>query len=207
MTEEQIVDAALKVIRAEGLDALSMRRLSRELGRSAMAAYWYVSDKRELLDLVAGKLLSRVQVPPPESSSWDERLRRVIEDIDEQLHHYPGIASIILERMTSADRRLLNGIMEILVSAGFQAPQVFLSYALIHTYLFGRYQVVGLSAEVDQPDLEDTIAGLLPHLGELHGRDYFDYGVQTIIDGLRAQLDRQNAAAKPRKPRSVRAKK
>ncbi|WP_238997542.1 TetR/AcrR family transcriptional regulator C-terminal domain-containing protein, partial [Mycolicibacterium sp. CBMA 361] len=111
-----------------------------------MAAYWYVSDKRELLDLVAGKLLSRVQVPPPESSSWDERLRRVIEDIDEQLHHYPGIASIILERMTSADRRLLNGIMEILVSAGFQAPQVFLSYALIHTYLFGRYQVVGLSA-------------------------------------------------------------
>lgn len=172
-----------------------------------MAAYWYVSDKRELLDLVAGKLLSRVQVPPPESSSWDERLRRVIEDIDEQLHHYPGIASIILERMTSADRRLLNGIMEILVSAGFQAPQVFLSYALIHTYLFGRYQVVGLSAEVDQPDLEDTIAGLLPHLGELHGRDYFDYGVQTIIDGLRAQLDRQNAAAKPRKPRSVRAKK
>ena len=40
LTEDQIVDAALNVIRDEGLDALSMRRLSRELGRSAMAAYW-----------------------------------------------------------------------------------------------------------------------------------------------------------------------
>jgi len=38
LTEDQIVDAALEVIRAEGLEALSMRRLSRELGRSAMAA-------------------------------------------------------------------------------------------------------------------------------------------------------------------------
>lgn len=170
-----------------------------------MAAYWYVSDKRELLDLLAGKLLSRVELPAPEAGSWDERLRKVIEDIDEQLHHYPGIAAIILERMTSTDRRLMNGILEILVSAGFQGPQVFLSYALIHTYLFGRYQVVGLSPDTDLPDLEDTIADLTPHLTDLHGRDFFAYGVDTIIDGLRARL----AATTPvttRKPRSGRAK-
>lgn len=42
LTEEQIVEAALQVIRDEGLEALSMRRLSRQLKRSAMAAYWYV---------------------------------------------------------------------------------------------------------------------------------------------------------------------
>ena len=37
LTEKDIVDAALEVIRSEGVDALSMRRLSRELKRSAMA--------------------------------------------------------------------------------------------------------------------------------------------------------------------------
>ncbi|QRY48724.1 TetR family transcriptional regulator [Mycolicibacterium boenickei] len=203
LTEEQIVEAALQVIRAEGLDALSMRRLSRELGRSAMAAYWYVSDKRELLDLVAGKLLSRVEVPAPDSGPWDERLRKVIQDIDEQLHHYPGIAAIILERMTGTDRRLLSGIMEILISAGFQGRQVFLSYAFIHTYLFGRYQVVGLTADSDPSDLEGTLADLRPHLADLHGRDFFDYGVETIIDGLRGRLA---ATAGPGKPRRTRAK-
>jgi TetR/AcrR family transcriptional regulator, tetracycline repressor protein len=195
LTEDQIVAAALEVIRTEGLEALSMRRLSRELGRSAMAAYWYVADKQQLLDLVASKLLSRVNLPDPESGPWDERLRAVMEGIDAQLHHYPGIAAILLERMRSTDRRLMNGIMQILLSAGFEGPGVFLSYAMIHTYLFGRYQVVGFSVDIDPPDLEDTLAELLPHLAKLHGHDFFSYGIDTIIEGLRAQL----AAAAPRR--------
>jgi TetR/AcrR family tetracycline transcriptional repressor len=196
----------LQVIRTEGLEALSMRRLSRQLGRSAMAAYWYVSDKQQLLDLVAGKLLSRVTLPDPESAPWDERLRTVVEGIDAQLRHYPGIAAILLERMRSTDRRLMNGIMEILISAGFEGSRVFLSYAMIHTYLFGRYQVVGFSDDIEPPDIEDTIAALLPHLAELHGRDFFSYGLDTIIEGLRAQLAAGKAPAAGRKGRSSRSK-
>jgi TetR/AcrR family tetracycline transcriptional repressor len=192
LTEEQIVDAALDIIRTEGLDALSMRRLSRELGRSAMAPYWYVSDKRELLDLVARKLLSEVKLPEPDSGPWEDRLRAVVTGIDARLHDHPGIATVMLERMRSTDRRLMNGILEILQSAGFEGPTVFLSYAMIHTYLFGRYQVVELDtpdpSDVDPGDLEDTLAKLVPHLTGLHGRDFFTYGVDTIIEGLRAQL-------------------
>jgi TetR/AcrR family tetracycline transcriptional repressor len=210
LTEEQIVEAALEVIHAEGLDALSMRRLSRQLERSAMAAYWYVSDKQELLDLVAGKLLSRVDLPEPDSGPWDERLRAVIDGIDAQLHSHPGIASILLERMRSTDRRLMNGIMQILVSAGFEGPRVFLSYAMIHTYLFGRYQVVEFGVDIEAPelvDLEDTIVELRPHLANLHGRDFFSYGVDTMIEGLRVQLEASQTRKSPRKPRAVRAKK
>ena len=166
-----------------------MRRLSRELGRSAMAPYWYVNDKRELLDLVARKLLSEVTLPEPDSAPWEDRLRAVVTGIDDRLHDHPGIAGVLLERMRSTDRRLMNGIIEILLSAGFQGPDVFLSYAMIHTYLFGRYQVV----ELDDPDpgdgdLEDKLATLVPHLAGLRGRDFFNYGVDTIIEGLRAQL-------------------
>ena len=192
LTEEQIVDAALDIIRAEGLDALSMRRLSRELGRSAMAPYWYVNDKRELLDLVARKLLSEVELPEPDSGPWEERLRAVVTGIDGRLHAHPGIATVLLERMRSTDRRLMNGILEILQSAGFKGADIFLSYAMIHTYLFGRYQVVELDtpdpSEVDPGELEDTLATLVPHLSGLRGRDFFNYGLDTIIEGLRAQL-------------------
>jgi TetR/AcrR family transcriptional regulator, tetracycline repressor protein len=192
LTEEQIVDAALNIIRAEGLDALSMRRLSRELGRSAMAPYWYVSDKRELLDLVARKLLSEVKLPEPDSGPWEDRLRAVVTGIDGRLHAHPGIATVLLERMRSTDRRLMNGILEILQSAGFEGSDIFLSYAMIHTYLFGRYQVVELDTpdptEVDPGELEDTLARLVPHLSGLRGRDFFNYGLDTIIAGLQAQL-------------------
>ncbi|BBY93410.1 hypothetical protein MGALJ_30790 [Mycobacterium gallinarum] len=180
---------------------MSMRRLSRELGRSAMAPYWYVSDKRELLDLVARKLLSEVVLPEPDSGPWEDRLRDVLYGIDARLHDHPGIATVMLERMRSTDQRLMNGILEILQSAGFEGPTVFLSYAMIHTYLFGRYQVVELDtpdpSEVDPGELEDTLAKLVPHLTGLRGRDFFNYGVDTIIEGLRAQL----AAKKSKKSR------
>jgi len=69
----------------------------------------------------------------------------------------------MLERMMSGDRRVINGIMEILVSAGFEGANAHLSYAMIHTYLFGRYQVV-LHGDYYYPpgELEDTLAALKP---------------------------------------------
>jgi TetR/AcrR family transcriptional regulator, tetracycline repressor protein len=193
LTEDEIVDAALNVIRNEGLDALSMRRLSRELGRSAMAAYWYVEDKQQLMNLVAKKMLAEVPLPDPESGTWEEQLREVVAAIDAKLREHPGIAEILLQRMLSTDRRLMNGIFEILISAGFEGPDIFLSYAMIHTYLFGRYQVVlhadELPDEVQVDNLEDAVAQQLPHLERLRGRDFFSYGVDTIIAGLHARLE------------------
>ena len=198
LTEDQIVDAALEVIRTEGLEALSMRRLSRELGRSAMAAYWYVEDKQQLLNLVAKKMLAEVPLPDPESGTWDERLRKVVAAIDAKLREHPGIAEILLQRMLSTDRRLMNGVFEILISAGFEGPETFLTYAMIHTYLFGRYQVVlhadELPDEEQVDNLEDAVATQLPHLERLRGRDFFSYGVDTIIAGLQARLAAKSRA-------------
>jgi AcrR family transcriptional regulator len=66
LTEAAIVDAALQVIRRSGVEALWMRALSRELGMSPMAAYYYPASKEELLDLVA-RALADVGVPAPDS--------------------------------------------------------------------------------------------------------------------------------------------
>jgi TetR/AcrR family transcriptional regulator, tetracycline repressor protein len=191
LTEKEIVDAALEIIRVEGLDALSMRRLSRSLGRSAMAPYWYVSDKQQLLDLVAKEVLSEVAVPATDSGSWEDRLREVVEAIDARLRQHPGIAEVLFARMQSTDRRLILGIMEILLSAGFSDADVVLGYAMIHTYLFGRYQVV-MRAEWDEPaEVDATLARLIDLVPGLGGRDFFAFGVDTIIGGLRARLAAQ----------------
>jgi TetR/AcrR family tetracycline transcriptional repressor len=188
LTEKEIVDAALEIIRGEGLEALSMRRLSRELGRSAMAPYWYVADKQQLLDLVAREVLSEVSLPSAESGSWEDRLRAVVEAIDARLRQHPGIAEILFARMQSTDRRLIHGIMAILLDAGFSDTDVVLGYAMIHTYLFGRYQVV-MRADWEEPEeMDETLARLLPLIPGLGGRDFFSFGVDTIIDGLRVRL-------------------
>lgn len=181
------------MIRTEGLDALSMRRLSRELGRSAIAAYWYGEDKQQLLNLVAKNMLAEVPLPKPESATWEEQLRQVVAAIDATLREHAGIAEILLQWMLSTDRRLMNGIFEILESAGFEGSEIFLSYAMIHTYLFGRYQVVlhadELPDQEQRPDnLVDNVGRLLPHLERLRGRDFFSYGVDTIIAGLQERF-------------------
>ncbi|MEU7904414.1 TetR/AcrR family transcriptional regulator [Actinoplanes sp. NPDC049118] len=51
-TRPQVVAAAIAVADAEGLDALTMRRLAAELGAGVMSLYTYVRDKEELLDLM-----------------------------------------------------------------------------------------------------------------------------------------------------------
>jgi AcrR family transcriptional regulator len=188
LTEKQIVDAALSIIRQDGVEALSMRRLSRELGRSAMAAYSHVADKQQLLDLVAREILSEVEMPSPDSGPWEDRLRSVIEAIDVPLRHYPGIAEILFARMQSSDRRLILGIMEILLSAGFSDTDVVLGYAMVHTYLYGRYQVVMLAEDRPPAEVDSDIDRVLSHLPQLGGRDFFDFGVDTLIQGLRTRL-------------------
>lgn len=95
---------------------------------------------------------------------------------------------MLFARLQSTDRRLILGIMEILLDVGFTDTDVVLGYALIHTYLFGRYQVV-MRAEWEAPgELDDTLARLVPLIPGLRGRHYFDCGVDTTIDGLRARL-------------------
>jgi len=191
LTEVEIVDAALRIIKLSGVDGLSMRRLSKELGRSHMAMYHWVSDKAELLDLVASAALRGIPIPEVGVRGWETRLRELIGSIDEQLRAHPGIGEILLERMLSTDRRILNAAMDILVDAGFDDADVLMAYATVHTYLFGRYQLVTAQPTATEQDAEDTVARLVTKLPALSGRDFFTFGVDTLIAGLRARLEHQ----------------
>lgn len=189
LTEKEIVDAALEIIRTDGVDSLSMRRLSRELGRSTMAPYWHVEDKQQLLDLVAKEVLAEVQLPAPDSGQWDDRLRDVVTAIDARLRKHPGIAEVLFDRMQNTDHRLILGMLDILQSSGLSDTDVLLGYAVIHTYLFGRYQVV-VRAEAFAPTDEESaaLARMAAIVPTLTGQDFFTFGVETIIMGLRMRV-------------------
>lgn len=194
LTEAEIVDAALRLIKQSGVESLTMRRLSKELGRSHMAMYYWVSDKAALLDLVTSATLRGIPIPEDAGRGWETRLRDLIGSIDEQLRAHPGIGGILLDRMLSTDRRILNAAMDILVDAGFDDADVLMAYATVHTYLFGRYQIVTAQPTAVEQDAQDTVARLVTQLPALTGRDFFNFGVDTLIAGLRERLER------PRKP-------
>ncbi|MBH0780951.1 mycofactocin system transcriptional regulator MftR2 [Nocardia sp. NEAU-351] len=195
LSESEIVEAALRVVREDGVEKLSMRRLSRELGVSPMAPYYYVADKRELLDLVATAALTGVRTPPPESGSWQLRLRELVDQIDEKLRKHPGLGDILIEQMLGKQLDLITAIMEILFEAGFGDRNVLAAYATIHTYLFGRRRVNPREATtLADVALPDPVSRAAKYISDLRGKYVYDFGMEVLIAGLEAQLVRQGDA-------------
>src|SRR2546430_5205376 len=62
LTREQIVTEAVRLLHADGLEALSMRKLGTRLGAGATSLYWHVGSKEQLLELAADAVYAEVEV-------------------------------------------------------------------------------------------------------------------------------------------------
>jgi AcrR family transcriptional regulator len=74
LSRAEIIGAAIAIADAEGPEALSMRRIARELRAGAMSLYWHVASKEELLDLMLEAIEGEIEVPEP-SGDWQADLR------------------------------------------------------------------------------------------------------------------------------------
>lgn len=78
LTREEIAGAALQIADADGIEALSMRRVAGELGVGTMSLYYYVQTKAELLDLMHDAMIAEVVVPEDElPSDWRGALETI----------------------------------------------------------------------------------------------------------------------------------
>src|SRR5262245_45383985 len=77
LSREAIVDAALRVLDAEGLDALSMRRVAEEAGAGTTSLYWHVANKEQLLQLIFDRVIAEIELPAPDPARWQEQLKEM----------------------------------------------------------------------------------------------------------------------------------
>jgi AcrR family transcriptional regulator len=75
LSREAIVDAALAILDADGVDALTIRRLGQELGTGAASLYWHIAGKDELGELVYDRIMGEIEVPEPDPSRWQDQLK------------------------------------------------------------------------------------------------------------------------------------
>jgi len=124
LTTERVVDAALRVADEGGIEAVSLRRLARELGVTPMAIYRHVRDKSQLLDLMADRLLEQLELAPADVSAWQERLRRLASSLLAVLQAHPAAPLLLSRPFTSpAALRVSEALLGILNQAGFDSKE------------------------------------------------------------------------------------
>jgi AcrR family transcriptional regulator len=98
VTVDQIVDAAISLADAEGLDAVSMRNVADRLGIAPMSLYTYVDAKSSLLDLMMDRVLAEVPREPHTDASWRERLERIAADLLAHYARHPWVLHVDMSR-------------------------------------------------------------------------------------------------------------
>ena len=122
---EKVLAAALAIADAEGLDAVSFRRVAAELGVTPMALYRYVDDKEALLDGIGDLVLSTLELPDSPAGDWREQLRAMALSFRAALVAHPAIVPIFLTRplITPSGMRAANAVLGIFRCAGFPPEQ------------------------------------------------------------------------------------
>jgi AcrR family transcriptional regulator len=120
LSTDAVVDAALEMADAGGLDAVSLRKLASTFGVTAMALYRHVGDKDHLLDLMAGRVLDELDVATEQGATWQDDLRRLGNSFLALVAAHPA-ATFLLSRPFDSPgaRRVSVALLGILGRAGF----------------------------------------------------------------------------------------
>jgi AcrR family transcriptional regulator len=114
LSTDRIVEVALDQMRAGGYDGVSMRSIARELGTGAASLYAHVANRNELDALVLERVASRLEVPDPDPTRWQEQLRETLVRMLALYDEHPGVARASLGMVPMSPRTLVT--MERLVA-------------------------------------------------------------------------------------------
>lgn len=208
LTRERILEAATRVMDAEGLEAVTMRRLGRELGVEAMSLYNHVPSKEALLSGILETVMRQFELPRHDGD-WLERLRDLALAYRRLLLAHPNVLSLFAEHR-HLDPECLQPIeltLDALRSGGLSVEETTTAYHMLVGYVQGHamLEIAGLMA--GDPGAEHAaeheaflrtlpahrfprMAEMLPHLNQCDHQAEFELGLDVLLAGLDAKLGR-----------------
>jgi AcrR family transcriptional regulator len=145
----EITAAALGIADAEGLDAVSMRRVAAELGTGAASLYRYLDTREDLLDLMADATAQEYRFAPP-TGDWLSDLVAIGEQARAIAHRHPWLASLVITRPVLGPNglALLEHVLGVLAPHPADVATKLEAFALLNglTAAFVQYELAGSSA-------------------------------------------------------------
>lgn len=213
LTREQIVRAAVEVLDAEGVEGLNMRRLGAWLGSAATAVYWHVKSKDELVVLAADEVWGEIELPDVEKVGWREAAAGMARNLHAMVVRHPWLVTAMSTHLIygPGKARHDNHLIGVYEAAGFSGRQV--GWALNTVFVFALGQALGEASDAawrrrvhragGDPEKHERaaveriaeIASAFPRLrahmdgpGDDGPGESFEFGLQTVLDGLEARL-------------------
>src|ERR671937_205271 len=120
LSEAAVVDAALAILKSDGLEAVTMRRVAAALDTGAASLYVYVSGREGLLQAMLDRVTATIELEPPAPSRWRSQLHSLLERTRQAFVAHPGIAAMTLEDppTTEVVLRLTENLLGILLAGG-----------------------------------------------------------------------------------------
>lgn len=200
----RIVATALDIVDADGIPALSLRRLADEFGVTPMSLYWHVADKAELLELVGQAVLAEI-VLPVRHGAWADDLRDVHRAMFAVFLRHPNTTEILIGRARYGGGGLaaFERILAILLGAGFTPEEAFDAYQSLYLFTLGFMATSSRSPEFVAMQREGvqymaslpveqfpSIRTVTPAIGRRSLDEQFEIGLDTVIEGIAARHGR-----------------
>lgn len=207
LSRERIVRAAIRLADADGLEAVSLRKVAAALDVGPMRLYGYIATKDELLDLMVDAVHAEIR---PAGDGWREVLRSLAETTRRSVHQHEWFADLIGGRPQLGPYALARGEAVLAAMGGVDVDIVMPVVAAVDAYVIGavRREIAEQRAEratgMDKrqwqaafgPYLERTLAtGRFPALAtvvrdaaHLDADQTFRIGLDFLLNGIEAGI-------------------
>lgn len=202
LTRDAILHSAMDLIRQEGVEAFSMRRLASVLGVNPMAVYYYVPNKEAILQAVVEHALS--ELPLPETVDWQSAVRYAAESYRHFAEAQPELFGYVLNyhRSIPVAFSVDEYLAAALVQSGLSAAHIVqVVYFIVNTIagitLSQIHGLLGHPRDVNDvyqafrslpSDQFPTIHTLSQQLTPDHLRPDFEIAMSMLIAGVQAQI-------------------
>lgn len=203
LSRARVVEGALALIDADGLDTVTMPRVAKQLGVGTMSLYRHVEDKNDLINAVAEHIIADVQVPDGRDDDWEGRVVGYLRALRTTALAHPALARILAERGLTVGPVFLQleQAHNILVRAGFSKMGAVRTFYALFTYVFGfiiwelprvheqpeASYVNSWNSAIDRLDIHayPTMHALRDELATAASSEQFEYGLARLIESVR----------------------
>jgi AcrR family transcriptional regulator len=212
LSRDAIAGAALRIVDAEGLDAMTMRRVAEELRTGAASLYAHVANKEELLELVVERAIGEVEFHgEPDPEHWQEQVKRTMRGMRATIGAHGDLARAMFARIPLGENALRGSEWLIRTLRAGGLPDQVIAYAcdllpmyvMAITYEDSLYMRESVTPEQFAQFIADmrryleslpvdrfpSVVALAGPMTSGEGDERFEFGLDVLIRGLAAMAD------------------